>query len=116
MLQVNCKNTLEGVYQFHYEFQDNVGICNNPENRLISCQEPGSAYDDNTRIRQYYRTCPGNTRSKNESESFLDGTVKKCCRHHFYFHPRVNACLLVCFNVHSLSRDASIEIEMNYGI
>lgn len=56
-LQVNCKNTFEGIFHFTYEQQNSEGICNNPENRITACQEPGSAFKDNDVFRQVFRKC-----------------------------------------------------------
>ena len=63
---MNCKNTFEGVFQFNYEFQDNPGICDNPENQIKACQEPGSPYEDNVEFTQQYKKCPGNLGSKDQ--------------------------------------------------
>lgn len=71
MLNENCKNTIEGEFQFNYEYQDFEGICDNSENRISACQEPGSAYRDNIVFFQYYRTCPGNSRSQNIGKTIL---------------------------------------------
>ena len=61
---MNCKNTFEGVFQFNYEWQDNEGICDNSENRIVACQLPGSpGLDDNVRFTQQYKKCPGNQAS-----------------------------------------------------
>ena len=65
VLNENCKNTIEGEFQFNYEFWDTPGICDNSENRISACQEPGSAFRDNIVFFQYYRKCPGNAKSKN---------------------------------------------------
>jgi len=65
---VNCKNTFEGEFHFDYERKDNEGICDNSENRVQACQEPGSSYKDNDRFTQTFKKCPGNTASVDQSK------------------------------------------------
>jgi len=68
-LDVNCKNTFEGAFQFHYERADNEGICNNPENRILACQSPGSSFKDNFVVKQTFSKCQGNAASVDSSMS-----------------------------------------------
>lgn len=74
LLNVNCKNTFEGYFHFSYEQQDNEGICDNVENRILACQEPGSPYKDNEVFLQEFRKCPGNAGSERK--------CKLCARSH----------------------------------
>ncbi|KAF6035131.1 hypothetical protein EB796_006554 [Bugula neritina] len=69
-LDVNCKNTFEGAFQFHYERADNEGICNNPENRILACQSPGSSFKDNFVVKQTFSKCQGNAASVDSTKQW----------------------------------------------
>ncbi|BFY99325.1 hypothetical protein BsWGS_02365 [Bradybaena similaris] len=65
---VNCISTWEGVYQFTYEVDwGGGGICDNKDNLLKACQDPGSPYVDNQVFMITYARCPSVQTSKSET-------------------------------------------------
>lgn len=57
---MNCLTTIEGIYQFSYEVggsQSLGGICDNTENRIEACQNPGATSVDNIMFSMNYAKC-----------------------------------------------------------
>lgn len=71
-MNVNCKATFQGVYQYSYEIDwGGGGICNNPDSKVIACQEPGSPYIDNQVFIMNFAKCIDVANSRNESKSII---------------------------------------------
>lgn len=73
-LQVNCRSSLEGVWQFAYQNRFRfTGECDNPDAHIRSCQTAGTQFlITNQKFNITYKACPG------MSETF-DGTVEYSC-------------------------------------
>ncbi|XP_013403139.1 uncharacterized protein LOC106168567 [Lingula anatina] len=67
-INVNCRTTFEGVFQFTYEYDvGGGGICNSPSSIITACQLPGSVYYDNQAFDMVYAVCPGLSMSKDDT-------------------------------------------------
>ncbi|XP_062575534.1 uncharacterized protein LOC134237464 isoform X1 [Saccostrea cucullata] len=65
---VNCQTMFKGLYQFTYEMdQGGGGICDNPDNQIKACQDPGSRYVDNEVFSMTYASCPNVLASKDKN-------------------------------------------------
>lgn len=64
---VNCRSSLEGVWQFTYQNRFRfTGECNHPEARIRSCQDVGSQFLITTqKFNITYKECPGMTGTGN---------------------------------------------------
>ncbi|XP_061179601.1 uncharacterized protein LOC133188239 [Saccostrea echinata] len=64
---VNCEVMFKGLYQFSYELSEwGGGVCDNPDNQIKACQEPGSPYINNEVFFMTYARCPNALASKDE--------------------------------------------------
>ncbi|CAL8093357.1 unnamed protein product [Orchesella dallaii] len=73
-IPVNCRSSLEGVWQFAYQNRFRfTGECNHPEAVLQSCQTPGTQFlITNQKFNITYKACEGMTGT-------FDGTVEYSC-------------------------------------
>ncbi|XP_054275939.1 uncharacterized protein LOC128995870 isoform X1 [Macrosteles quadrilineatus] len=71
---VNCRSSLEGVWQFAYQNRFRfTGECNHPEAQIRSCQQAGSQFlISNQKFNITYKACPGMTGT-------FDGVVEYSC-------------------------------------
>ncbi|XP_035710143.1 uncharacterized protein LOC110853068 isoform X2 [Folsomia candida] len=71
---VNCRSSLEGVWQFAYQNRFRfTGECDNPEASIQSCQTPGTQFlITNQKFNITYKACEGMTGT-------FDGTVEYSC-------------------------------------
>ncbi|XP_077290768.1 protein undicht [Arctopsyche grandis] len=71
---INCRSSLEGVWQFAYQNRFRfTGECDNPDAYIRSCQTAGTQFlITNQKFNITYKSCPG------MSETF-DGTVEYSC-------------------------------------
>lgn len=66
--RVNCESMFKGLYQFSYEVeQGDGGICDNPDNQIKACQDPGSRYVDNEVFSMTYGSCPNVLTSRDKN-------------------------------------------------
>jgi hypothetical protein len=74
MFQVNCRSSLEGVWQFAYQNRFRfTGECNNPDAQIRSCQTAGTQFlITNQKFNITYRRCPG-------MSGTFDGVVEYSC-------------------------------------
>lgn len=73
-IAVNCRSSLEGVWNFAYQNRFKfTGECNNPEAHIRSCQTPGSQFlITNQKFNITYKKCEGMTGT-------FDGVVEYGC-------------------------------------
>ncbi|XP_025415881.1 uncharacterized protein LOC112687406 [Sipha flava] len=73
-IPVNCRSSLEGVWQFAYQNRFRfTGECNNPEAQIKSCQTAGTQFlITNQKFNITYKKCPGMTGT-------FDGVVEYSC-------------------------------------
>ncbi|ODM98595.1 hypothetical protein Ocin01_08083 [Orchesella cincta] len=73
-IPVNCRSSLEGVWQFAYQNRFRfTGECDHPEALLQSCQTPGTQFlITNQKFNITYKACEGMTGT-------FDGTVEYSC-------------------------------------
>lgn len=71
---VNCRSSLEGVWQFAYQNRFRfTGECNNPDAQIRSCQTAGTQFlITNQKFNITYKKCPGMTGT-------FDGVVEYSC-------------------------------------
>ncbi|XP_043267338.1 uncharacterized protein udt [Venturia canescens] len=71
---VNCRSSLEGVWQFAYQNRFRFrGECNHPEARITSCQTPGTQFlITNQKFNITYRKC-------SNMKGTFDGLVEYSC-------------------------------------
>nr|XP_018912067.1 PREDICTED: uncharacterized protein LOC109040545 [Bemisia tabaci] len=71
---VNCRSSLEGVWQFGYQNRFKfTGECSNKENQIRSCQTAGTQFLNlNQKFNITYKQCPGMTGT-------FDGVVEYSC-------------------------------------
>lgn len=64
---INCRSSLEGVFQFTYQYRDvTTGICSHPEQQIHSCQNVGSQFGiSNQKFNITYKRCPSMQWTKN---------------------------------------------------
>jgi len=62
-IPVNCRSSLEGVWQFAYQNRFRfTGECDNPEAAIQSCQTPGTQFlITNQKFNITYKACEGMT-------------------------------------------------------
>jgi len=58
---INCRSSIEGVFQFTYQYRFvSTGICTKPEQRIHSCQNIGSQFlISNQKFNVTYKKCDG---------------------------------------------------------
>jgi len=71
---VNCRSSLEGVWQFAYQNRFRfTGECNNPDAQIKSCQTAGTQFlITNQKFNITYKKCPG-------MKGTFDGLVEYSC-------------------------------------
>ncbi|KAJ0179758.1 hypothetical protein K1T71_004349 [Dendrolimus kikuchii] len=76
---VNCRSSLEGVWQFAYQNRFRfTGECNHPNNQIRSCQTAGTQFlITNQKFNITYRKCPGMSNT-------FDGVVEYSCLGHWF--------------------------------
>lgn len=78
-IPLNCRSSLEGVWQFTYQNRFRfTGECNNPDAQIKSCQTPGTQFlITNQKFNITYKRCPGMTGT-------FDGVVEFSCLGHWF--------------------------------
>ncbi|XP_043477795.1 uncharacterized protein LOC122508478 [Leptopilina heterotoma] len=76
---INCRSSLEGVWQFAYQNRFRfTGVCDHPDAQIKSCQTAGSQFlITNQKFNITYKRCPG------MKETF-DGVVEYSCLGHWF--------------------------------